>query len=603
MMGGENLRREFSARAIILGIVLASLFGMGNAYLILYSGLSFSVSLPTTLLSVLILSGLFRNGTPLESNTVQTIATLGIASTTGITLTVSALLVSGIWTQVQLGPTLLICLIGGLLGVFLTAFLRPLFSKHFTLLPFPEGIACAEVLKKGASGLKEGKTLLISFAIGAVSRFLVSGLGIFSSILEGTLRLGSIGFYAGSSFSFSLLGIGYLSGLDVALSLFLGSAIAWWVAIPLSGLGMESINLTDSFWMVWTQEVRYLGVGTLMVAGWVALYDLRVPLWEGVKKLRPERDGKERWNRTTLVFAFVTLTSLLGLAYLLIGQLHLSFFSTLSSLGLAVILGALAIMMVGIIGTAQSPFSLLGILAAVGATLFFPELFSSYSIVSLTRHLVTGIVICAICCAAFLSQTLRTGSLVGANPKRQQWMGVIGVVVPSLVVVPFLAMLHRTYGIGTGQPHALAAPQANLMASLLAGAAIPWSKVAWGAILGVTFFIVDKVLEVRNAPIRVPMVAVALGLYLPFNLAVPILAGGLLTRWLEKERGLNFAVGLVAGEAVMALILGALLYWKKDWFPMMAAPSVLMTVVGALLMAGLIYQFIFRPTQKVSGTN
>lgn len=599
---------EVTFRAILLGSVLGVVLAAANVYLGLYAGMTVSASIPAAVLSMGILRGIFRRGTILENNIVQTIAASGESLAAGIIFTIPAMLIAGVWTDIQFWPTTLICIAGGLLGICFMIPLRKTLIVDDKTLTYPEGVACAEVLKAGEAGGSGAKTVLGSLVLGLVFKLLIGGFSIFKGTVEWAFSLGGRPVYFGSDVSAALVGVGYICGFNVSVLVFIGGLISWGIAIPWIGLPAGSESLLDGFWGMWSTQIRYLGVGAMVVGGVWSILSMRKGIALGFKEaVLGYKVGEEKTKaRTEQNMARKHITGLLifttiltfGLYYSLIGSLGVTLVATICMIAMSFFFVAVASYIVGMVGSSNSPVSgmtICAILLTAGLLVLFGMTGEAGIIATLG---VAGVVCCAACSAGDISQDLKTGYLIGATPKSQQWMEVVGAAIPAVVMAPVLIALNHAYGIGTGQPGALKAPQANLFASLVKGifgqGNIPWNMVIAGMGVGVAIIIADQILKARGAKFRMPVMAVGIGMYLPFTLAVPIFLGGILSKasgeQSESGNGVLFASGLIAGEAIMGVALGIILYFAgKGTLPKTLVESDLLSVLGLLGIAFMIY--------------
>ena len=594
---------ELSLRAVGLGLGLAMVLGAANVYLGLKVGMTVSASIPAAVVAMLVLRRVFRGGSILEANQVQTAASAGESLAAGILFTVPALLLIGVWTEFEFWPTTLIAVAGGWLGVLFMIPMRRVFIEESPELPYPEGVACASVLQAGVasgeadSGDEDGARVLRGGLLGAVVKLGVSFFGVLRGSLEGATAIGGTRvLFLGADMSPALLAVGYIVRLEVAVQLFLGGALGWWILIPLAPDGVALLApesavlaeaLSESFeggateraWTLWSKGVRYVGVGAMAVGGLSALVRIRKGLVRAVTELRAEWGGQlERVGDSPDLSPRIVLGFGAAAAVLVFGlYVHFTEDVVIAALSAAIMLIAcfffvgVASYIVGLVGNSNSPVSGMTITAVLmtGGLLW---LFGYDGVQGMVATLgVAAIVCCAACTAGDVCNDLKTGSIVGATPHRQQRMQLAGVVVAAVVMAPVLQLLHDAYGIGSRE---LAAPQASLFASLargfFGGEALPWGLVGLGAAIGIAVLMVDAFLERRGNGFRMHLMPVAVGLYLPFGLAVPILIGGLV-EWFTRARGeaeteadrgaspgVLFASGIVAGEALVGVGVAAL---------------------------------------------
>jgi len=574
---------ELTLRAILLGIFLAIVLSAANVYLGLFAGMTVSASIPAAVLSMALLKALGRSGV-LENNIVQTAASAGESLAAGAIFTFPAIVILGEWQQFHYGQVTLIAVTGGLLGVLFTVPLRRALIVDQPL-PYPEGTATAEVLKAGHEPHGDNKTafrwLLIGAGVGALLKLAISGLKIIPAALEAaTLLAGKTVFYIGSSTSAALVGVGYIVGFNIAILIFIGGALAWFIAIPLYStlfaasdpalIAAANDGAAALAWQIWTSKIRYLGVGAMLVGGVAALAGLRKPL---VASVRASLKAVAGDTEKDLPFKWVVIgTGLLTLPVIFIYQ------NLLGSFALALPMAALMIVaaflfcavgawMAGLVGSSHNPVS-----ATTIATILLTSLLLLVLGITGTAGVVAAILMGAIvCCAAAIggdnTQDLKAGHLLGATPWKQQLMQCIGVIAAALVLAPVLNLLLAAYGFGApteALPNALPAPQATLMASVADGILgtgdIPWLMVAAGVAIGLAILTADHWLARRNSNFRMPVLAVAVGIYLPLELALPIALGGLISLWFgdagkPAKNAVLLAAGLITGEALLGILL------------------------------------------------
>ena len=576
---------EVTFKSILLGAALGILLSAANAYFGLYAGMTVGASIPAAVISMAILRGVLRSGTILENNIVQTIASTGESLAAGIIFTVPAMVITGVWTQIEYWPTTLICITGGLLGVLFMIPLRQSLIVEDKALRYPEGVACAEVLKTGEAGGSGAKYLMAALALGSVFKFFSSGLSLMKGTVEGAWSVGRSGLFFGLDISPALLGVGYIIGRNVASVVFMGSAIAWLIGLPIMGIDSIDGDIYDWFWSTWNSHIRFMGVGAMVVGGVWSIFRIRGALVQGiVEAVAGYKEAKgqtvevlrteESMNSSHIAILLLFTTSIVFLLYQsLIGNLLTAGLATLAMVTLSFFFVAVASYICGLVGSSNSPVSGM----TICAVLFTGGMLLAFNLTGVGGMIATlgvaGVVCCAACSAGDISQDLKTGYLLGATPKKQQWMEVIGVIVPSLFIAPVLMILQNTYGIGgeTG----LKAPQANLFASIAQGlfgaGEIPWNMVVVGAIIGVLIVATDQLLAKRNCEFRMPVMAAAIGIYLPLTLNVPILIGGLIAGPPSKHKsagkGVLFASGLIAGESIMGVLVAFLMYSLPGVFP------------------------------------
>lgn len=572
--------KELTLRAVFVGLLLAIVMGAANVYLGLKAGMTVSASIPAAVMAMLILRGVFRNGTILEANQVQTAASAGESLAAGIIFTMPALLLIGAWQHFDLLMTTLIAFTGGLLGVLFMIPMRRVFVVDpNSELKFPEALACASVLKAGDSAGSEARGVLLGAMLGGVFKALVSFFGILKGTLEQAVQgLGNRIFYFGGDISPALLAVGFIVRLNVAVLIFIGGTIAWLLGIPLLGPQASASSPLDSAWTLWSTQIRYVGVGAMVVGGVASIVKVRFGLLQAVREIsrlgtatRDNGDSavsdRDISPKSILVLSTMTVFLIGVVYYLLTGNALISFVTTGIMIVMAFFFTAVASYIVGLVGNSNSPVSGMTITAVLftgGLLLLFG--FSGMEGMVATLG-VAAIVCCAACTSGDVCNDLKTGALVGASPFRQQIMQVLGVAAASLVMAPVLQLLHNNTPGGIGGRE-LSAPQATLFKSLVEGlfgqGDLPWNMVGIGVAVGCVILVIDKVLEGRQASFRMHVMPIAVGMYLPFGLVTPILIGGLLAHILRGgaegaaadqrlHRGILFASGMIAGESLMGV--------------------------------------------------
>ncbi len=583
---------ELTPRVILLGLGLSVVLGAANVYLGLKVGMTVSASIPAAVVAMLLLRRVFGGGTILEANQVQTAASAGESLAAGILFTVPALVLIGVWARFDFWSTTLIAVAGGWLGVLFMIPMRRVFIEESPELPYPEGVACAAVLRAGDehAGADDGRAVLLGGLLGACVKLAVSFFGILQSSIESAVAIGGVRpLFIGADLSPALLAVGYIVRLEVALQIFFGGLFGWLVVLPLapemvSIFAPGSVDLvraasldfegaaTDRAWTLWSQGVRYVGVGAMAVGGLSALFRVRAGLRRALVELRDGwtsrmEPGVTRLDLAPGQIAFFTIIAIVlvaGLYWRFTGDIGVTALATIVMVVASFFFVGVASYIVGLVGNSNSPVSGMTITAVLmtGALLW---LFGYTGVQGMVATLgVAAIVCCAACTAGDVCNDLKTGSLVGATPRQQQKMQLAGVVVAAFVMAPVMQLLHDAYGIGTRE---LAAPQASLFASLargfFGGEDLPWGLIGFGVGVGVGVLVLDAVIARRGHSFRLHLMPIAVGLYLPFGLAVPIVVGGLI-EWAGRrrasaesseptQRGILFASGVVAGEALVGV--------------------------------------------------
>ena len=575
---------QLTVKAVALGIALAMLLAGANAYLGLFAGMTVSASIPAAVISMGLLK-LFRNSNILENNIVQTAASAGESLAAGVIFTLPALIILGYWESFDYWWVCMIAGIGGLLGVMFTVPLRRSFIVDQALI-YPEGTATAEVLRAGEARGAAIKALAVGGGIGAVVKLCEAGLKLWPSSAAGGTWVGqNTAVYAGTNLSPALLGVGYIVGINVAALILIGGVISWYVAIPiystwfatsdpvLGDMLKNNASAVDVAFQIWTSKIRYLGVGAMLTGGLWALISVRSSIINGF------RGGLSAGQRSSSKAAAndAPMALVIGVSLVLTVPLFMLYLQIVNSVGIALamtlvmgiagfLFSAVAGYMAGIVGSSHNPISGITISTILLASLLLLWLTGNDDIGPTAAIVIGAVVCCAAAIAGDNMQDLKAGYLLGATPWKQQLMQCVGVLSSMLVMAPILNLLLKAYGIGlptAEQPDALLAPQAALMASVAEGVFsgnLPWTMVAMGAGIGIGIILIDEWLAARRASFRAPVLAVAIGVYLPLELAVPIFLGGLI-HWLVSRRGaaansgMLLAAGLITGEALIGILL------------------------------------------------
>jgi putative OPT family oligopeptide transporter len=570
--------RELTPRAIVLGIILAVILGAANAYLGLYAGLTVSASIPAAVVSMAILR-ILGGATILENNVVQTVASAGEAVAAGAIFTFPALVILGWKGDLPYLDVTALCLAGGTMGSLLVVFLRRAYIVE-EKLPFPEGVACAEVLRAGAK-TANAAPLLYGGIISALLKTSQDIAGLVPGMFSGARWIGGAVFAGSVDISAALLGVGYIVGLRVAMLVFFGGAIAWFVAVPIAAASHPELRALGAYAAatnVWSDEVRYLGVGAMLTGGIVTLWRLRTrignALVEGIRVVRAgsstvatAREDTDLSPTAIVTASGLALPVIFALCMVLTGSIALS-------LAMAVVLAivgffatAVAGYLTGLVGASNNPVSGVTVIVLLALALVL-KLLGVAPGVGPRLAIMAGAVVCtAAAMAGDSMHDLATGFHVGATPRALEIAVLIGAIASAFIVAPVLNLLLNAYGIaGTAgaKANALAAPQAFLMAKVTQGVfsgGLRWGIISIGAALAAILAIIDRQLERSGSSWRTPIMPVAIGLYLPFGLSVAILLGALVSIGRPREEGgsgILFAAGLVAGEALMGVASGAL---------------------------------------------
>jgi putative OPT family oligopeptide transporter len=603
-------RRELSARGLLLGVLITLVFTAANVYFGLKAGLTFATSIPAAVISMALLRG-FKGSSIQENNIVQTVASAA-GALASIIFVLPGLVMIGWWSGFPYWTSFAIIFLGGVLGVMYSIPLRRALVTHSDL-PYPEGVACAEVLKVGAlargreaDDAAAGREGLLAIVVGSAASALFAAViatQIFAEDLAAYFRVGSRNAVSGVDvgLSFALLAVGHLIGLWAGMSMLLGVLIGWVGAIPyLTSLHAEPGTAQEIATSVWRHQVRFIGAGTIAVAALWSLFKLVKPVVSGLKSAlaasrvrragqgaslaRTEQDIPIGWVAAITAICLLPIAGLLaamaarsGLAAqmtpLVLGGI---LYVALVSLLVAAVCGYMA----GLIGSSNSPVSGVGILVVVGAAallelLVAPSLPAGAAPALVAFALfITAVVFGAATISNDNLQDLKTGQLVDATPWRQQVALLVGVLAGAALIPPVLTLINQAYGFA-GAPgagaHALAAPQAALISALAQGVIqgnLDWTLIGAGCAVGVAVIVLDEILA-RCSRARTPPLAVGMGIYLPMATTLTIILGTVIGHVFErradrgarpahtKQLGVLLASGMIVGESLFGILLAA----------------------------------------------
>ena len=596
-VGSGALPPQLTFRAVALAIVLAMILAAANTYLGLFAGMTIASAIPAAVVSMAVLRALGGGGI-LENNIVQTGASAGSSIASGVIFTIPALVILGYWQDFKYSWVLAIAGLGGILGVLFSVPLRRALIVE-QKLAFPEGQAAAEVLKAGENPSQGIRILGLSALGGAFAKLAAaSGLKLIPDAAASAGFFGKYLAYFGTNLSPALIGVGYIVGLNVGIVVLAGAMLSWNIAIPLyvatalpgnAELAQAAAGLPaeDIAGLVWSKQIRYLGVGAMLVGGLWALVSLRHSLASGIKSglaaarasaagvavAHTEQDLPMKW---VLVGIVLFTLPLLALYQTIVGSLAVSLPMTIIMVVAGFLFCSVSAYMAGLVGSSNNPVSGITIATILFSAVMLLLMMGKDSAIGPVAAVMIGAVVCcAACIAGDNLQDLKCGYIVGATPWRQQVMLAVGAVSSALVMAPVLNLLADAYGIGVAteaKPNALAAPQANLMASVskgLFGGQLPWDMIALGAVIGIAIIVLDEVLKARGSKFRTPVLAAAVGIYLPLELMTPIFIGGVIAYLVERHlrrkgvdeagleranrKGLLFAAGMITGEALMGI--------------------------------------------------
>jgi putative OPT family oligopeptide transporter len=647
---GTTAIRELTVRGVLLGGLITLVFTAANVYLGLRVGLTFATSIPAAIISMAVLR-FFRGSSILENNIVQTVASAA-GTLAAICFVLPGLVMIGWWQGFPYWTTALITALGGGLGVLFSVPLRRALVTD-SPLPFPEGVAAAEVLKvgeasrSGEAGSRSGLIAIGSGTLVSAGFALLTALRLAAADAAGYFRVGAGVTGINPGFQFALLGAGHLVGLSVGVAMGVGLFIAWGIAVPLLSSGLLTAGVTpeDVAGDVWVHQVRFLGAGVIGVAAVWTLLTVIGPILRGLRAALAASRARKSGQGEALpiterdlpigVVGLAILASLVPIGILLSVELGAAAAGRHAlviggSLVFVVVVGAFIAAvcgyMAGLIGASNSPISGVGILSVIGASLLLVVFASGEGTTpaetkALVAYalIVTGVVFGVATISNDNLQDLKTGQLVGATPWRQQVALLFGVLFGALIIPPVLDLLNAAYGFagapGAG-PEALPAPQAALISTLaqgVLGGAMDWTMIGWGVLLGIAIILVDLLLG-RSKKLRMPPLAIGLGIYLPMSTTLMVVVGAVMGWFYDKraERardpelylrtGVLTATGLIVGESLFGVLLAGIvvatgsptpLAIVGDWFRPVA-------VWGGTLLFFLLALWLYRKNARIA---
>ena len=664
MSPSEQTQKELTVRGLIVGVIITLVFTAANVYFGLKAGLTFSTSIPAAVISMAILRA-FRDATVQENNIVQTVASAA-GTLSSIIFVLPGLIMIGWWTGFPFWISFAICALGGILGVMYSIPLRRALVTTSDL-PYPEGVACAEVLKVGSSGdsehaadVEHGRAGLLAVLWGSIVSAVfavIVATQVFASDVAQTFRIGRKGAVSGYDFSlsFALLAIGHLVGLSVGIAMLIGTLIGWGWGVPhYSAVAGDLTTAAGALAQTtWSHKVRFLGAGAIGVSAIWTLLKLVKPVASGLAGAMAASRARKAGKADTLpiterdipigIVGIVTLVCMLPIAWLL------GYFANTSGLGAhlpTLIVGGVAYVvlmsffvsavcgyMAGLIGSSNSPLSGIGILVVIGAALLLVLGVKPYVSPDAGKSLMafalftTAVIFNVAAIANNNLQDLKTGQLVDATPWKQQVALVIGVIAGAFVIPPVLDLVNHAYGfVGAPgaelRPNPLPAPQAGLISSLAQGviaADIDWSLIRIGGLIGGCIILLDEILARTTRQMRIPPLAVGLGIYLPTQSTLMIVVGAVAGWFFDqranrsprpeatKQLGVLLASGLIVGESVIGVVISAIVVFSGAAAPLaLVGPGFEMAgkIIGGLafvVIALVLYRWILRMAAANSG--
>lgn len=570
----EKITPEITATSVITGVILAIVFGAANAYLGLRVGMTVSASIPAAVISMSVLRVIMKKNSILESNMVQTIGSAGESVAAGAIFTLPALFLwakEGVTDTPSMVAITLISVCGGLLGVlFMIPLRNALIVKEHGVLPYPEGTACAEVLLAGENGGESAKSVFIGMGVSAVVKFIIDGLKAAAGVI--TIPFKALKTEFSAETYPALLGVGYICGPKISSYMFAGGLLGWFVLIPAIVIfgadtilypgttTISEIYAQNGASAIWSSYIRYIGAGAVAAGGIMSLIKL-IPLigstfMDSVKSLKSGTVKSDVRTAQDLNFKFTLIAIVvLTLVLWLIPQVPVSLLGAIMIVIFGFFFATVSSRMVGLVGSSNNPVSGMAI-----ATLLILTIVLKATGTTGAAGMVSAISICSVICiiaaiAGDTSQDLKTGFILGATPKKQQIGELIGAGVSALTIGGVFILLDSAWGFGTTE---LAAPQATLMKMITEGVMdgnLPWGLVGIGVCIALIFEV-----------LHIPVLPVAIGLYLPLELSSTIMLGGVIRYFADKGKsesekkdesnsGILFSSGMIAGEGLVGILL------------------------------------------------
>ena len=603
----ERVVPEFTITSILIGILLAVVFGAANAYLGLRVGMTISASIPAAVISMGIVRVILRRESILENNMVQTIGSAGESVAAGAIFTLPALF---LWAEEgkidapSIVTIFLVAFVGGILGVcFMVPLRQALIVEEHGTLPFPEGTACAEVLLAGEEGGSKAGTVFAGLGISAAYKFVADGLKIFQSEIGYDFK-GYTGSHIGIQVLPALAGVGYICGPKISSYMLAGGTLSWFVLMPmmaLFGAGATIFPAADPICTLapaelWDNYIKYIGAGAVAAGGIISLvksFPLIIRTFKQAMASMSNRRVKSNALRTEQDISMpvlLVIVLIIAIAIWLVPAFPVSPIGALVVVVFGFFFATVSSRMVGLIGSSNNPVSGMAIATLIIATLLLKAT-GTDGTTGMVGAIAIGGIICVIAAiAGDCSQDLKTGFIVGATPKKQQIGEMVGVLASSVTIGFVLYLLNEAWKYGSDQ---IPAPQATMMKMLVEGimnAELPWALILMGVCVAIAVEIV-----------KIPVLPFAVGMYLPFSLSAGIMAGGVVRYLVERrkgseeekkkrtEKGVLFTSGLIAGEGIIGIVLAVLAVLELDDKIVLpfALPQVGSLIIFFVLLAGL----------------
>lgn len=573
----ENIR-EFTVRAILIGCVLAILFGAANAYLAMKIGMTICASIPAAVIGMALLK-CFKNSTVLENNIVQTVGSSGEALAAGVAFTLPALLIMNL--DIRITTVFVIAATGGILGCLLMIPLRKFLIKdEHGKLPYPEGTACAEVVVAGKEGGASAKMLFKGLGIGAAFKFLTNGICLFPEELDIPLKGYLKGGAVGADVYPSLLGAGFLVGPRISAMSLAGSLVGWFGVLPLIYMvgqyapeaigGIADIPISEmDHWDMWTYYLKYVGIGSVVMGGFISLFKalpIIVKSFKGTFGAYKKGESEIKRTERNVPVKLIIILAIVILAVIAFQPVFPSVAAGSIGAILVLIFGfifvAVSAHLVGYVGSSNNPIVAMAIGSLLVTAILFRVMgFNGTS--GVTAVVIIGSIICiCIGVSGDMAQDLKTGFLLGSTPAKQQYGQMIGILCSAAVMGAVIIMLDKVYTIGSKD---LAAPHANMIKSLAEGVMsgnLPWTLILAGMGIALAVWLLGG-----------EVLPFSVGLYLPIHLSTTMMVGGIIRGIVDKklkcsddirakkvEKGTLYASGYIAGDALMGVLATALIY-------------------------------------------
>ena len=576
----EKITPELTVTSVIMGCILAVIFGAANAYLGLRVGMTVSASIPAAVISMGVIRVILRRNSILESNMVQTIGSAGESLAAGAIFTLPVLFLwakDGIMDSPSLLTIMLISLCGGILGVlFMVPLRNALIVKEHGTLPYPEGTACAEVLLAGEEGGASAKSVFAGMGFAALFKFITDGIKVIPSVITAPIK--SLKTELSAEVYPALLGVGYICGPKIASYMFAGGILGWFVLIPAivtfggstilypGTISIADLYATKGASAIWSNYIKYIGAGAVATGGIISLIK-SLPLivktfTDAIKGMKGDKNtGKLRTEQDIDMKAIAIGIVVVTIAIWLIPDIPVTILGAILIVIFGFFFATVSSRMVGIVGSSNNPVSGMAI-ATLIVTTFILKATGSTGATGMVSAISIGTVICIVAAmAGDTSQDLKTGYIVGATPRLQQIGELIGAIVSAFAIGGVMYLLNSAWGFGSEQ---IPAPQATLMKMVVEGVmggTLPWVLIFMGVFIAI-------VVEVLG----IPVLAFSIGLYLPIYLSTPIMVGGVIKWFIDNkrkyandeerkdasDRGVLYAAGMIAGEGIVGIVLAIL---------------------------------------------